>query len=137
MKRSPTLELAALGAATARLASLIGDDKIFEPVRNKIRPGTFTSKLLGCTVWCLPIWAAVALRLLPRPARTFVVDILTAAAIAAPINVLFGRWHLPGEHRAFPIRTAIITAANAASMAAEAAMMKASTPPEGTDPPGA
>lgn len=113
-------ELVILGAAAARLATLIGDDKITAPLRARL-PGRWLQQLVSCTVWCLPIWTSAALWFAPRP----VVNILAIAAVAAPINVVFGRWHLPGEHRAFPIRTAVVTAAHAASMAAEAAMIRA------------
>ena len=118
----------AMGLAVARLAVLVTDDTVTAPLRAKIT-NEWARKLVSCPVWCVPIWASIGLHILPRRTREFAVNILVASAVAAPVASTFARWHNP-PHIAYPVRSNIDTIARAASMAAEAYMIQATSQDE-------
>lgn len=114
--------------ATTRLTLLLTVDKITDPIRDRLlrnKPDTaFVSRLLGCPVWCASVWSAGVVTALQAFVPVVVVGLAVAAATVPLVRIYVG-W-FDGQAGWLDVYERKV---NGDVMAAEAALIAATTPP--------
>ena len=77
--------LVADGLAAFRIVRLVQTDRITQPLRDRFPPNRWLTELMGCS-YCLGVWAAFGVRLLPSWLR----QTLAVAAVAGILSEHYG-----------------------------------------------